>query len=164
MLIWQIPSPLAPGGQFNSSCFNPGSRGQRMKAERIPLSDLTRFSPSFPRREEGAGLPSEGGAGRGVTPWHLWEGKRRGCALSASAEGGSSVSREPVPTRGLGSRLARRLHRAKQLCQGASTHCQAGNPAFSSPKAWKLSSTRQLSVLKEYTDLTFLRSHRRLIS
>lgn len=28
----------------------------------------------------------------------------------------------------------------------------------------KLSSSRQLSVLKEYTDLTFLRSHRRLIS
>lgn len=37
-------------------------------------------------------------------------------------------------------------------------------PTLPSPGAWKRSSTRQLSVLKEHTDLTFLRSHRRLIS
>lgn len=155
-------------GQFHSHCFNPGSREQSTKAVLRPLSDLMHFSPSSPSPGQLRVLVSPiGGQGRGqchhMALGSSGRGNRR-WALLPSPEGRWSVSGKPISLWVQGLHLPHHWHYANWPHQVASIHCQAGNPAFPSPQAWKLSSARQLSVLKEYTDLTFLRSHRRLIS
>ena len=141
-------------------------REQNIEAVLIQRSDLNPFCTNLsPGRDRGNGLSVRGpgggqnhgkALGRGGSR-EGEEGKHRGCGPSCCSGGHlACVQQARRPAGGQAGpanwRSADRLH------------CQAGNPAFPSPGAWKLSRTRQLSVLKEYTDLTFLRSHRRLIS
>ena len=90
----------------------------------------------------------------------LGKGKHRGTCSSSFSEGCLAVSSKPTSPWSCLPPPA--------LCKSISPtsfYSLAGrNLSLPKPQAWKLSSSRQLSVLKEYTDLTFLRSHRRLIS
>ena len=160
MLSWPIPSHLAPEGQFNSSCFSPWSQRAEYQSSGETNIRLNTFCTILlEERLVCCSLPLEGRAGNGIITRSL-KGKHRGTCSSSFSEGRLAVSSKPSSPWSRLPQLA--LHRS---ISPTSFYSLAGrNLSLPKPQAWKLSSSRQLSVLKEYTDLTFLRSHRRLIS